>query len=478
MKVGSDHGGVWLAETFGSLLSKAWAAIAGVKMRPVLQPMPGGFAGRPINIALATLTNDVDGAWTRALASQFEGKAGLAAQVLPINLPGIVGDEQAKVNIAQHRARQVLAKEAVFDLLIWGDVHEEGYSLWFTSAAINDDERIGGFSPYGHLELTGTQESPSDDVLALASLTATEPLTEEQRLLHRLLLKTQFVKLTDFPANVPVAWSLDQQRDALAMWGHAASIIAAIEGDVDLCQRAADAYIAAINRLGPNEHGSEEAGLRRHLAAIQLVQGEKTRGVPVIEQAVENCRIAVQCLSLAVQPLEWANAQNRLGLALSRLDLLTGRAELLKEAMAAFQAAAQVLTRAHSPQRWGEVMNNLAQALQLYGDQMKNPSVLERAIETCRLALEVRTRERAPLAWAVSQNCLGSALFLLGKHSQSTEPLDEAAVAFQSASEVYRALGATRPALVADKNLAHVKRLMKIKGVRRVAMPDWADDSE
>jgi hypothetical protein len=121
-------------------------------------------------------------------------------------------------------------------------------------------------------------------------------------------------------------------------------------------------------------------------------------------------------------------------------------------------------------------MNNLAQALQVYGDQVKSPEVLERAVDACRASLEYRVRERTPLGWAACQNTLGTALFLLDKHRQSTEHLDEAGAAYSGALEVYRQMGATRQAVIAEKNLAHVQRLNKIRAERRVAMPDWADD--
>jgi len=137
-----------------------------------------------------------------------------------------------------------------------------------------------------------------------------------------------------------------------------------------------------------------------------------------------------------------------------------------------------VFTRAEAPGRWAEVMNNLAQVLQVFGDQTKSVEVLERAVEVSRSALEFRSRERNPLAWAASQNSLGSALFLLDKHRESGEHLDEAAAAFAGALEVYRALGAGRPAAVMEKNLAHARKLLKERGTRKVAKPDWAEEEK
>lgn len=436
----------------------------------------GSGGAQPFSVGIATLNNDIEGAWTRALASLLEERFGINCRDLSVSVQLEAGADQTQVGAALLKARQILGREHGLDLLIWGDVHADGYSLWFTPAGQGDDERPGCFGPYLSLELPGDQESPAGDLFYLILLAAIEPMTEVQRELQHQLLIAAHQALVPLPDGLPVTWNMEQQRTALTCYGHALSTIANLEVDAAWYDQAGEAYNAAINRLARGEHGIEESQIRKHWGAALQAAGDRRQEIASFERAVEEYRISVDCLVKASYPQEWGAAQNRLGQALYKLDLLTGQPALLKEAMVAFQAALQVFTRGESPMRWADVMNNLAQALQVYGDQVKSPEVLERAVEACRAALEFRARDRMPLAWAGCQNTLGTALFLLDKHRQSTEHLDEAAAAYTGALDVYRQVGASRQAAVAAKNLAHVQRLNKIRVERRVVMPDWADD--
>ncbi len=444
-----------------------------------LRRQPAGGEGdlsvKPFLVGIATVNNDIEGAWTRALAGLLEGRPGIALRSLPTALQLEAGADQTQINSATVRARQMLAKEDILDLLVWGDVHADGFTLWFSANGIVDDDRPGGFSLYFKLELAGDLEPPVADLLYLTVLAAIEPANDDQRNLQRRLLPQALAALPGFVGGLPMAWNLEQQRGALTCYGHAAATIAALEGDPQWYAHAAEAYTAAILRLDQGEHGLEEAQLRKHLGGVLQAAADRNQSPELLEQAVSEFRTSSECLVKSIHPQEWGGAQNRLGLALYKLDLLTGRTDLLKEAMNSFQAALQAFTRVEAPQRWADVMNNLAAALQVYGDQVKSPEVLERAIDACRAALEFRPRSRTPLGWAASQNTLGSALFLLDKHSKATEHLDEAVTCFTGALEVYRQFGLTRQAAVAEKNLAHVQRVDKARGERKVAVPDWAD---
>jgi tetratricopeptide (TPR) repeat protein len=438
-------------------------------------PVAGVLQPQQFLVGVATLNNDIEGAWTRALLGLFEGRQGLIVRGLSATLQSDSMADQVQANAAVLKARQLLGREEILDLLIWGDVHSEGYTLCFTPSGNGDDERPGSLGQFFRLELTGDQDSSSGDLLYLAALTAIEPLNDSQRALLRQLLPAALQALPPFPEKLPVAWTLDQQRTALTCVGQALAANALLEaGDEGLC-RAAEVYRAATQRLPRNDHGLDEALLRKYRGIVLQTVGDRRQDAAFLEQAVEEFRTSAECLVRAQYPQEWGAAQNRLGLALYKLDLLTGQPALLKEALVAFQSALQVFVRAEVPQRWADVMNNLGQVLQVYGDQVKSTEVLERAVEACRNALEFRVRARTPLAWASSQNTLGSALFLLDKHRQSTEHLDEAASAFNAALEVFRQLGANRQAAVAEKNLAHAERLKKIGGEHKVAFLDWAN---
>ncbi len=430
----------------------------------------------PFKIGVAVLDNDTDRAWTQALAGLLEGKTGIAARALETPVQPPTDDNQAQMFAAVVRARQLLAQIGDLDLLIWGAVDENGFSLAFTGLAPSDDERPGNFGPYVRLSLAADMEAPVVEVLYAVALAAIEPSTDAQHMLLHRALPAALDAIGDLPKALPNPWGAALQRSALGCLGHAFATVAAWDGDKRWYERAAEAYRAAIQRLPRGDHGIDEALLRRHLGGVLMAMADKRQDAAMLEAAVTEFRTGLECLMKTTHPQEWGGAQNRLGLALQKLDLLSGRSDLIKDALAAFHAALTAFPRAEAPQRWAEVMNNLAQALQTYGDQVKSPEVLERAVEACKAALELRFRERQPLAWAATQNTLGSALFLLDKHRQSTEHLDQAAVAFAGALDVFRQFGAAKQAQVAMRNLAHVQKLIKLRAERKVAMPDWAED--
>ena len=438
----------------------------------------GEKAGKQLfQIAIATVNNDVDGAWTRALAALLDGQSGIAVRILATSLQIEPGADQQQAATAAARARDLLSKDRDVDLLIWGDVHADGYSLWFSPQGKADEERPGCFNLFGNLELPGDQQPPAGDVLALALLAALEP-AEDRRAAHAQLLRAAEVPLENLLAILPMSWNLEQQRTALAAYGHGLAALSLVDPGGPWAPKAIEAYRAALLRLPPGEQGIDAAQLHKHLGALLLSQAERSPDPAWLEQAIAAFKAAVECLAKARYPLEWGSVQNRLGQALYRLDLATGHPELLKEAMIAFQSALQTYPRQEAPQKWAEVMHNLAQVLQVYGDQMKSPEVLERAIETARAAIELRPRAAMPLEWAASQNTLGTALFMLAKHSRGAMKLDEATEAINGALEVYRQYGATRLAEVTEKNLAHLQKLAKQRRPAAAEPVHWFQEGE
>jgi len=437
----------------------------------------GGRAS--FQVAIATVNNDVDGAWTRALASQLDGQSGLAVKILPISLQIEPGADQIQATAAALRARQILAKDSDLDLLIWGDVHADGYSLWFSPQGIADEDRLGVGSLFDSLELPGDQQPPSGDVLALTLFAALEP-PDDRRAKHAQMLRAAEVPLQDMLSLLPLSWNLEQQRTALAAYGRAMAALSAVDPTGPWVTQGVEAYRAALLRLPPGEAGMDAAQLHKHLGALLMAQSERSPDPAWLEAAVTELKAAVDCINKARHPLEFGLLQNRLGLALYRLDLVIGKPELLKEAMIAFQAALQAFPRTEMPKRWAEVMHNLAQVLQVYGDQMKSAEVLERAIETARAAIEFRPRAAMPFDWAASQNTLGTALFMLAKHSRGAVKLEEATEAINGALEVYRQYGATRQAEVTEKNLVHLQKLSKQRRPGTAQPVHWfeADDDK
>lgn len=442
---GSAAGGIWK-------LIKKWLGRKRLERRVE--------KGRTFRIALATVNNDVDGAWTRALAALLDNEPGIGIEILPSALQIEPGADQQQAAAAHAGARQILSREADIDLLVWGDVHADGYSLWFTPQGKADEDRPGSFGPFTTLEIPGDQEPPAADVLAIALLAALEP-NDDRNVEQAMLLRAVQARLEGQLAGLPVTWTLEQQRTAMACCGHALSYLATVDPTGPWVQQAVEAYRGALLRCQPELRGIDESQLHKHLGMLLAAQGDRTGDPAWIELAVAEFKSAIECLIPARYPQEWGGLQNKLGLALYKLDMMTGSSELLKEALVALQSALQVFTRQEAPDRWADVMHNLAQVLQVYGDQVKSTDVLERAIETARAALELRPMARVPLAWAASMNTLGTALFMLAKHSKGKVSLDEATETINGALEVYRQIGATRLAEVTEKNLAHLQKLAK-----------------
>jgi hypothetical protein len=87
-------------------------------------------------------------------------------------------------------------------------------------------------------------------------------------------------------------------------------------------------------------------------------------------------------------PLQWANTQNNLGVALAALGGRESGTARLDEAVAAYCEALKEFTRARVPLQWAAIQMNLGNALlRLY--ERKNGTVrLEGAIEAYHEALK------------------------------------------------------------------------------------------
>ena len=132
-------------------------------------------------------------------------------------------------------------------------------------------------------------------------------------------------------------------------------------------------------------------------------------------------------------PLEWAETQNNLGVALWTLGERESGTGRLEEAVAAFRAGLEERTRERVPLEWAMTQNNLAIVLWTLHGRESGTGRLEEAVEAFRTALQEITRERDPLLWAKAQNNLGAALTTLGQREGGTRQLEEAVAAYHAA---------------------------------------------
>ena len=75
----------------------------------------------------------------------------------------------------------------------------------------------------------------------------------------------------------------------------------------------------------------------------------------------------------------------------------------LEEAVAAYRAALEENTRARVPLEWAQTQMNLGVALWVLGTREGGTARAEAAVAAYRAALEENTRARVPLDWALTQ---------------------------------------------------------------------------
>jgi hypothetical protein len=109
--------------------------------------------------------------------------------------------------------------------------------------------------------------------------------------------------------------------------------------------------------------------------------------------------------------------------------------------VAAFRAALEELTRARVPLQWAVAQMNLGNALATLGKRESGTQKLEGAVAAYRAALEEYTRERVPLDWAGTFGNEGAALMLIADRNNDGAVAETAVQQIEAAYEVLRLAG-------------------------------------
>ncbi|MCB0041377.1 MAG: CHAT domain-containing protein, partial [Caldilinea sp.] len=139
-----------------------------------------------------------------------------------------------------------------------------------------------------------------------------------------------------------------------------------------------------------------------------------------IEEAIAAYRQALEVMTRAAMPVEWAQAMMNLATAYS--DRIRGdRAQNIEEAIAAYRQALEVMTRAAMPVEWATSMMNLATAYKnrIRGDRAQN---IEEAIAAYRQALEILTPDSLPDDCRRTARSLANLCFSEGRYAEVLEP--------------------------------------------------------
>jgi tetratricopeptide (TPR) repeat protein len=231
-----------------------------------------------------------------------------------------------------------------------------------------------------------------------------------------------------------------EQRRSLDRLAVNAAETSARRGEIALTRlryaEAASHFAKAAAVLPPNSvHEDKRVSYLRKEASALYQQGDELGDNAALLSAVERRRQLVDLAPRERVPLEWAKAQDDLGVALTTLGERERGTQALEQAVAAFHEALKERTRERVPFDWAKTQTNLSEALVGLGDRVGGTAMLEEAVAILREALTEYTRERAPFEWANTQSSLGGALLVLGGLDSGTAKLEEAAAAFRETLE-------------------------------------------
>lgn len=235
-------------------------------------------------------------------------------------------------------------------------------------------------------------------------------------------------------------------------------------------ERAAQAYERAARGFDPAFSPLSWAGTRSHhvkvlqaLAALRSA-GDGDDGETLLTQAAAILSEIGETLSMESAPRAWAQAQIDFAMMTYRDAMRKGTQKPFRDALKALQSAQSVFSRQAMPVKWSEIMNNMGVILLTMGEERGDDGVLKHAIASFEQAIQVRRRETMPKLWAQTANNLGAASFAFAKRTRDKAAMTGAARNFEGAKEVYEELGQTKRALIIEKNLSRVRRLIETTG--------------
>ena len=249
--------------------------------------------------------------------------------------------------------------------------------------------------------------------------------------------------LDDFAA----AQDYDQAYDLIAKWDdglawrykfEAANALADRgdrQGDTASLERAISYYETALNTVSRAAAPKDWARTQNNLGIALHALGDRETSSDKLDRAATAFIAALVAFPRDSNPIDWGMTQNNLGNVLQTLGEREVGTERLEDAARAYDAALQTLTRDSAPLDWAAAQNNLGNVLHILGERRGGTLLLEEAAAAYRAALEVRTRAEMPLQWGVTQSNLGMTLRVIGERQSGTESLEASIAAYRLALE-------------------------------------------
>ncbi len=367
---------------------------------------------------------------------EFEGVQALHLdRVIP--LEGAYPEEMERRG--HTRAREYLKKSGA-QVLIWGRViRASGKSVpklyWTASEYLGKARSYGRYQPTEDLQLPAIFWEDLAEVLRLLITTqdAAFYAAHGQYIGDKLgpfIDKVQ--RLLKASEDKP-GWEGEARAQTWFILGNSLSALGHLKGDNQALVEAIQVYQEALKGLSREHVPLNWAAAQNNLGIALFRLGERESGTKRLEEAVTAHREALQELTRERVPLRWATTQTNLGNALVSLGMRESGTKRLEEAVTAYQGALNELTREHMPLDWAMTQNNLGNALTILGGRERGTKRLAEAVTAYREALKERTRERVPLLWARTQGNLGNVLRMWGEREGGTKHLEEAVTAYQEA---------------------------------------------
>ena len=203
-------------------------------------------------------------------------------------------------------------------------------------------------------------------------------------------------------------------------------------GDSDALLFAIERFKQVVDLTIRKDVPLDWAEAQNNLGVAQMSLGKRVKASGLVA-AIAAFREALKERTRERVPLDWADTQNNLGLALMSLGQRENETGQLREAVATFHEALKERTYERVPLGWADTQNNLGLALLRLGERENEKAQLKEAVATFREVSKEWIREHMPLTWAEAQNNLGLALMSLSEREKGTRLLKEAVAAFREA---------------------------------------------
>ena len=367
------------------------------------------------------------------------------------------------------------------DVLIWGAVTERG-DLIHLRFFVRDDRLVDQFrmgDGWTLLVLPLPMDAAATHRLHATLLAAIRTKVAGKQLTVRRDLEVLLDEARDYLTEDSV------NLDPLARAEDHATIARIFANATQFTRRAEDARTAtmlldkSLETFSADGTPLEWALAHRDRAFLGQFIAERANDTDALRGSIDDLEAALSVLGPTSFPFDYAALNDRLGMALYRLDFDNGDTATLERSLRAFQDALTIYDKRKTPGEWAEAMGHFGQVALVLGRENRNPQMLLKAVEACNAVVSARDRKNMPLHWASAQNNLGSALFLYGRIAGDSDALRGAGDAFHTARAIYLEKGAERLAGVAEKNLRHVDKALSRK-VTKKRPPDlpWEEQPD